>query len=159
MVYNGIPVRNHFDSSSHHHPGPSPGTSDHRKSFTTVIGAVLLDPTQTTPLMGKPCDSDGVSLREWAGLLVNRTCDESTQNTTQGLFRIRTHDIFVYQIVLLYQGHNNRMETSSGSGHVMMSAQVLFTRRVSVSECDPSQHWDDPSYSPMSQTSHVLVVV
>ena len=141
MVHNGFLVRNHFDSSSHHHPGPSHGTSDHRKSFTAVIGEVLLDPTQTTRLMGKPSDSDKTkSAREWAGLQVNTTCDECTQNTSV----IPDQDTRY----LCLPNSSPLSGTQQQDGNiirlclVMMSAQVLFTRRVSgcVSECDPSQH-------------------
>ena len=158
-------MRNHFNSSSHQHPGPSPGTSDHRKSFTTVIGEVLLDQTKTTRLMGKPSDSDKTkSAWEWAGLLVNTTCAECTQNTTQVLFRIRTHDIFVYQIVLLLSAIR---DTTTGWKHhqvlvssVMMSAQALFTLWVSGCVTLPSiEMTRHTPRSPISQTSRVLVVV
>ena len=43
--------------TGHLHQAPQGLDSGHRKSFTTVSGAVLLDLTQTR-LMGKPSDSD-----------------------------------------------------------------------------------------------------
>ena len=117
------------------------GTAGHRKSFATVISAVLLAQTQTR-LMG-PSDYSRVSFRArvtgqhqlWWWVHTKHKC----------YLNLDTWYLCLPNISPL-------SETQQQDG------KVLFTRGQHLTE--PCQHWGDLTQSwPTLQASHVLVVV
>ena len=83
-----------------------------------VIRAVLLAQTQTH-LMG-PSDYNRESAPELEARETGQ-CSHKTQN----VIGISILDIFVYQIFLLYQRHNNRMDTSSGVRSCLLAGSAF----------------------------------